>query len=64
MIQIDDRVTLRAASPEGQAPTLRGDTADLVEALSICAPLPAGTPPEWRTLAATLAKVFDTELAQ
>ena len=44
------------------APCLRGDAADLVEALSVRAALPDGTPDEWHRLVHGLATVFDTEL--
>jgi uncharacterized protein (TIGR03083 family) len=43
--------------PDG-APVLRGDAIELVEALSLRAPLPDSAPPEWRALLGGLATVF------
>jgi hypothetical protein len=62
-IDIADDVRIVDAPVPAGAPCLRGTAAELVEALSIRAPLPGDTPPEWRVLAAALADVFDTELA-
>ena len=50
------------AIPSG-APCLRGDAVELVEALSIRAPLPDSAPPEWHELLVGLATAFDTPTA-
>ena len=51
---------------EGAAPTdapcLRGNAVELVEALSLRVPLPASTPIEWQRLLGGLATVFDAEV--
>jgi hypothetical protein len=43
----------------GEAPCLRGDAVELVEALSLRAPLPPTAPVEWRTVLEGLATAFD-----
>jgi uncharacterized protein (TIGR03083 family) len=45
------------AAPDG-APCLRGDAVEILEALSIRAPLPADAPPDWRELVGGLATAF------
>lgn len=47
------------ATADPDAPVLEGDAVDLVEALSIRAPLPDGTPAEWHRILGGLATVFD-----
>lgn len=57
-IEVDDSVTVRdGAGPPG-TPCLRGSAVELVEALSIRAPLPESTPPEWLQLLDGLATAF------
>jgi uncharacterized protein (TIGR03083 family) len=57
-IAITDDVAVRDGVTD--APCLRGAAVELIEALSVRAPLPAGTPEQWRTLVTTgLATVFD-----
>jgi uncharacterized protein (TIGR03083 family) len=50
------------ALPTG-APRLRGDSVELVEALSIRAPLPDSAPAEWHELLVGLATAFETPTA-
>jgi uncharacterized protein (TIGR03083 family) len=61
-LDVGESVSIQCDVIEVDAPCLRGDAADLVEALSIRAPLPEGTPAEWHRLVRGLAAVFDTEL--
>ena len=61
-IDVGRSVAIRCDVIEVDAPCLRGDAAELVEALSVRAPLPDGTPDEWHRLVQGLATVFDTEL--
>lgn len=62
-VEIGDSVAVRDGSGPRDAPCLRGGAVELVEALSIRAPLPASTPLEWHQLLAGLATAFDTEAA-
>ena len=62
-VQVGQSVAVRDGSAPGDAPCLRGGAVELVEALSIRAPLPDSTPPEWRRLLAGLATAFDSESA-
>ena len=57
-LEIDASVAVRNGAASSDAPLLRGDAVELVEALSIRAPLPT-RPPEWHELLAGLAGVFD-----
>jgi uncharacterized protein (TIGR03083 family) len=59
-VQVGQSVAVRDGSAPGDAPCLRGGAVALVEALSIRAPLPASTPPEWQQLLEGLATAFDT----
>ena len=61
-LEVGDSVAVREGSAPGDAPCLRGAAVELVEALSIRAPLPASAPTEWRRLLEGLATAFDTEL--
>jgi uncharacterized protein (TIGR03083 family) len=60
-LEIRDSVAVRAASAPSDAPCLRGDAVELVEALSLRAPLPPLTPTEWRRQLEGLATAFDLE---
>ena len=53
-VAVHDRV------PTDDMPCLRGSAVELIEALSIRAPLPAGTCTEWHQLVNGLATVFDS----
>jgi uncharacterized protein (TIGR03083 family) len=58
-LELGESVSVRdGAAPPG-TPVLRGRAVDLIEALSIRAPLPSSAPPEWRALLSGLASVFD-----
>jgi uncharacterized protein (TIGR03083 family) len=61
-LDVRDSVAIECGVVAADAPCLRGDAADLIEALSIRASLPEGTPVEWHHLVRGLATVFDTEL--
>ena len=63
VIEVGDAVVCGDATNIGDAPCLRGAGADLIDALSIRAPLPAAAPDEWRSLLAGLAAAFDTPSA-
>jgi uncharacterized protein (TIGR03083 family) len=58
----DSVVTVHDGPVPSDAPCLRGRAVDLVEALSIRAPLTPSVPDEWRQLLTGLATVFDSEL--
>lgn len=57
-IEIGETVAVHDGSPPDDAPCLRGTAVELVEALSIRAPLPTSTPPEWHQLLGGLATAF------
>ncbi len=59
VLEVGASVSVRSETPPASAPCLRGATVDLIEALSIRAPLPADAPPEWHQLLGGLAAVFD-----
>ena len=61
-LDVGDSVAVRHESTGPEVPCLRGRPVELIEALSIRAPLPADAPAEWRRLLQGLATVFDTEL--
>ena len=58
-LDVADFVAVHNGSAPGDAPLLRGDAVELIEALSIRAPLPDSTPAEWRALLHGLETVFD-----
>jgi uncharacterized protein (TIGR03083 family) len=51
-------VTLRDGTADPSVPVLTGRTADLVDALSLRAPLPESTPPEWHHMVQGLTTAF------
>ena len=59
VVTIDESVEVRNTAPTAGTPCLCGPSAQLVEGLSVRAPLPADVPPEWRSLVGLLATVFD-----
>jgi uncharacterized protein (TIGR03083 family) len=61
-LQVGESVAVRDGLAASDAPCLRGEAVELVEALSLRVPLPASAPPEWRQLLAGLATAFDSEL--
>jgi uncharacterized protein (TIGR03083 family) len=64
VIEVAETVTVRSAEAPDGAARLEGDAVDLVEALSLRAPLPPSIPEPWtRLLGAGIAASFDTEVA-
>ena len=61
-LEVGESVAVRHDSPRARTPCLSGRAVELIEALSIRAPLPTDAPSEWRRLVRSLATVFDTEL--
>ena len=59
VLELGESVSVRDGAAPADAPVLRGGAVDLVEALSIRAPLPSSAPTEWRRLLTGLATVFD-----
>ena len=61
VMEVGDTVVVRSGTADGAA-VLRGDAVELVEALSMRVPLPAGAPDEWQSmLGGGLATVFDAD---
>lgn len=60
VLEVGDSVAVHNDSPSAPTPCLRGGAVDLIEALSIRAPLPSDTPSEWQMLVRGLATVFDS----
>jgi uncharacterized protein (TIGR03083 family) len=60
VLEVGDSVAVHNDSPTAPTPCLRGDAVELIEALSIRAPLPSDTPSEWQALVRGLATVFDS----
>ena len=58
VLEVGESVRLRDEDATANAPCLRGDAAELVEALSIRGPLPPSAPPEWKCLLEGLATAF------
>lgn len=58
-LEVADSAVVRNGSTSRDAPCLRGNAVDLVEALSLRAPLPSSAPAEWRHVLAGLATAFD-----
>jgi hypothetical protein len=63
VLDIGESVSVRDGAIPNGAPRLRGDSVQLVEALSIRAPLPDSAPPEWHELLRGLASAFDAPTA-
>jgi uncharacterized protein (TIGR03083 family) len=61
-LEVGDSVVVHVGPPPLDAPCLRGDAVELVEALSLRSPLPATAPVEWRHLRNGLAAAFDSDL--
>jgi uncharacterized protein (TIGR03083 family) len=59
VLEVGESVAVRHDSSRAHTPCLRGPAVELIEGLSIRAPLPADTPNEWRGLVHNLARVFD-----
>jgi uncharacterized protein (TIGR03083 family) len=58
-LELGDCVVVHDGLPTRAAPCLRGDAVEIVEALSIRAPLPDSAPPEWHALLRGLGAAFD-----
>jgi uncharacterized protein (TIGR03083 family) len=58
VVEVGDSVAVRDGTDPGDAPCLRGDAVELVEALSIRAPLPDSAPVEWKQLLGGLETAF------
>jgi uncharacterized protein (TIGR03083 family) len=63
VLDVDESVSVHDAPVPAHVPTLRGDAATLIEALSLRAPMPASTPIEWSALLGGLTTAFDTPQA-
>jgi uncharacterized protein (TIGR03083 family) len=61
-LEVGAAAVVRDDTVASDAPCLRGDAVVLLEALSLRAPLPPSTPPEWRQLLTGLATAFDSEV--
>jgi uncharacterized protein (TIGR03083 family) len=62
VLEVGESVAVRAGAAPGDAPCLRGNAVELVEALSMRGPLPTTAPAEWRRLLGGLATAFDSAL--
>ena len=63
VLEAGESVSVRHDIAASDAPCLRGEAVTLVEALSIRAPLPPATPPEWLALLEGLATAFTAPAA-
>jgi uncharacterized protein (TIGR03083 family) len=63
VLEVGDAVAVRDQVAPPDAPCLRGGAVELVEALSLRAPLPASTPRAWLRLLQGLATAFDVEVS-
>jgi uncharacterized protein (TIGR03083 family) len=59
VLDVTDSVSVREAAAAAAVPCLRGEAVELIEALSLRAPMPASTPTEWSQLLGGLETVFD-----
>jgi uncharacterized protein (TIGR03083 family) len=57
-IEVGDSVAVREGPAPSDAPCLRGRAVELLEALSIRAPLPSSAPPEWQQMLGGLQTAF------
>jgi uncharacterized protein (TIGR03083 family) len=60
VLDVAESVAVRDDDAPANAPCLRGDAIALIEALSLRAPMPASTPPEWSQLLGGLQTAFDS----
>ena len=58
VVEVGESVAVRDGTDPGDAPCLRGDAVELVEALSIRSPLPDSAPAEWKQLLGGLEIAF------
>jgi hypothetical protein len=61
LLEVGETVAVREGWVPRTAPCLSGGAAELIDALSLRAPLPPSAPTEWRQLLAGLATAFDAE---
>ncbi len=61
-LTVGESVAVRRDEAPPDVPCLRGNAVDLIEALSLRAPLPSEAPNEWHRLLHGLATMFDAEL--
>ena len=61
-VDIGDSVSVRDVPPAPGAPCLRGPAVELIEALSVRAPMPPDAPADWRRAASALAAVFNAPI--
>ncbi len=59
VLDVGESVAVHTGPAPDGTPCLRGGSVRLVEALSLRAPLPAATPPEWRVVLGALEATFD-----
>ena len=59
VLEVGESVAVHTGPARDGTPCLRGGAVSLVEALSLRAPLPVATPPEWRSVLGGLATAFD-----
>ena len=62
LVEITDSVAVTEVTSTPDVPTLRGDYVELIESLSLRAPLPTSAPAGWRLLLGGLAATFDAEV--
>jgi len=62
VLEVGECVAVRAGPAPTDAPCLRGDAVELIEALSLRAPTSVAAPTEWRNLLEGLALAFDGKL--
>ncbi|MGO9560861.1 MAG: maleylpyruvate isomerase family mycothiol-dependent enzyme [Acidimicrobiales bacterium] len=58
LLEMSETIAVRNVEPPADAPCLRGNAVELLEALSLRQPLPESAPPEWRDLLGGLATAF------
>ena len=58
VVEVGDSVAVRDGIDPADAPCLRGDAVELVEVLSIRAPLPDSAPVEWKQMLGGLETAF------
>lgn len=60
-LDVTESATVRNESTVGDAPCLRGDAVELLEAMSLRVPLPRAAPDEWRAVLDGLATAFGSD---
>jgi hypothetical protein len=62
VLRVGESVALDDDGDRAGLPCLRGDAVELIEVLSLRAPLPPGAPDEWRQVLGGLGAAFDADL--